>query len=102
MMASIATGPIAERTSLDTYIFFTFLTSSLIFPTIMAWCWEDGWLQNIGFKDYGGAGMVHMTAGIAGFVGAYLTGPRLCKFHRESSIEYFLDDENFDDKIIVK
>ena len=44
MMASIATGPIAERTSLETYIFFTFLTSSLIFPTIMAWCWEDGWL----------------------------------------------------------
>jgi ammonia channel protein AmtB len=46
--------------------------------------------------------MVHMTAGIAGFVGAYLTGPRLCKFHRESTIEYFLDPENFQDKILPK
>ena len=44
LMASIATGPIAERTSLDTYVFFTFLTSAFIFPTILAWCWEDGWL----------------------------------------------------------
>ena len=44
MMANISTGPIAERTSLETYILFTFLTSALIFPTIVAWCWEDGWL----------------------------------------------------------
>ena len=44
MMATIATGPIAERTSIDTYIFFTFLTSAFIFPTILAWVWEDGWL----------------------------------------------------------
>jgi len=44
MMASIATGPIAERTSLDTYFFFTFVTSAFIFPIILAWCWEDGWL----------------------------------------------------------
>lgn len=99
MMASIATGPIAERTSLDTYIFFTFLTSAFIFPSILAWCWEDGWLQNLGFKDYAGAGIVHLSAGVAGFVGAYLTGPRLGKFHRETSIEYMLDDENFDDKL---
>lgn len=99
MMASIATGPIAERTSLDTYIFFTFLNSAFIFPTILAWVWEDGWLQNLGFKDYAGAGIVHLSAGVAGFMGAYLTGPRLGKFHREISIEYMLDDENFDDKL---
>jgi ammonia channel protein AmtB len=99
MMASIATGPIAERTSLDTYIFFTFLTSAFIFPSILAWVWEDGWLQNLGFKDYAGAGIVHLSAGVAGFVGAVLTGPRLGKFHKEASIEYMLDDENFDDKL---
>ena len=99
MMASIATGPIAERTSLDTYIFFTFLTSAFIFPSILAWVWEDGWLQNLGFKDYAGAGIVHLSAGVAGFVGAVLTGPRLGRFHSEASIEYMLDDENFDDKL---
>ena len=48
-MACIATGSIAERTSLDTYVFYTFLTSSLIFPMAIAWCWEDGWLSALGF-----------------------------------------------------
>ena len=43
-MASIATGSIAERTSLDPYFFFAFLTSAIIFPLALAWCWEDGWL----------------------------------------------------------
>ena len=36
-MAQIATGSIAERTSLDNYFFFTFLTSALIFPLALAW-----------------------------------------------------------------
>ena len=102
MMASIATGPMAERTSLDTYIFFTFLTSAFIFPMIMAWCWEDGFLQNLGFKDYAGAGIVHLSAGIAGFMGAYLTGPRLGRFHRVKNMEYLLDEENFDERLQVQ
>lgn len=38
-MAQIATGPIAERTSLDTYFFFSFLTSALIFPMGIAMTW---------------------------------------------------------------
>jgi Amt family ammonium transporter len=97
LMASIATGPIAERTSLDTYVFFTFITSAFIFPTILAWCWEDGWLQNLGFQDYAGAGIVHLSAGIAGFVGTYLTGPRIGMYKREQSLEYLLAEENFDE-----
>ena len=43
-MAVIATGSIAERTSLSTYVFFSFLNSGLIFPVGLAWVWNDGWL----------------------------------------------------------
>jgi len=80
MMATIATGSIAERTHTDTYIFFSFVTSGFIFPLGLAWCWNDGWLQNQGFKDYGGASLVHLMGGVAGFVGTYLIGPRIGLF----------------------
>jgi len=79
-MAQIATGSIAERTSLETYFFYTFLTSALIFPLALAWCWEDGWLMNLGFRDFAGAGIVHLTGGITGFIGTYLCGPRVGLF----------------------
>ena len=44
MMATIATGSIAERTNTPTYIFFSFLTSGFIFPIGVAWVFNDGWL----------------------------------------------------------
>jgi ammonium transporter, Amt family len=80
MMATIATCSIAERTNTDTYIFFSFVTSGFIFPVGLAWCWNNGWLVNIGFQDHGGAGIVHIMGGVAGFVGTYLIGPRVGLF----------------------
>ena len=80
-MATISSGSIAERTSLDTIFFFTFMVSALIFPIAIAWTWEDGWLSNKGFIDFAGAGIVHLTGGITGFIGAYLCGPRIGLFY---------------------
>ena len=80
MMATIATCSIAERTNIDTYIFFSFVTSGFIFPIGLAWVWNDGWLQNIGFIDHGGASIVHIMGGLAGFIGTYLIGPRVGLF----------------------
>ena len=61
----------------------------------LAWCWEDGWLANIGFVDFAGAGIVHLTGGISGFIGAYLTGARIGMFNRDSRFSYMMDDANF-------
>ena len=97
-MAQIATGSIAERTSLDNYFFFTFLTSALIFPLALAWQWEDGWLANIGFEDFAGAGIVHLAGGITGFIGTYLCGPRIGLYSFDGAKDYLLDDENFYDE----
>jgi Amt family ammonium transporter len=80
-MSNIASGSIAERTSLGTIFFFVFLVSSLIFPMALAWTWEDGWLANLGFKDFAGAGIVHLTGGITGFIGALVVGPRVGLFY---------------------
>ena len=68
-MSVIATGSIGERIEIDRNIFFSFLNSSVIFPLGLAWCWNDGWIQNSGFIDYGGVSIVHVMGGLSGFVG---------------------------------
>ena len=93
MMATIATCSLAERTNTDTYIFFSFVTSGFIFPVGLAWCWNDGWLVNYGFIDYGGAGIVHIMGGLAGFIGTFLMGPRVGLFRGDERLKFILDDE---------
>ena len=96
-MAEIATGAIAERTHIDTYIFYSFLNSGFIFPLGLAWCWNDGWLTNLGFLDYGGASIVHLMGGMSGFIGTYLIGPRIGLFKTDDKMSYILDDEALGD-----
>ncbi len=53
----------------------------LIYPVVVGWCWGGGWLGDTnsagkGFHDFAGSGVVHMVGGVAGFVGAYMVGPR--------------------------
>ena len=94
-MSVIATGSIGERIEIDRYIFFSFLNSSVIFPLGLAWCWNDGWIQNSGFIDYGGVSIVHVMGGLSGFVGTYLIGPRIGLFNKNNSVSYINDDEKF-------
>ena len=45
---------------------------------------------------------MHISGGVAGFIGTYLTGPRTGVFKREPTLEYLLEDENFDDRMREK
>ena len=64
----------------STYICFSILTFGFIYPLIVAWTWGGGWLHDIGFEDFAGSGIVHVTGGFAGIVGATICGPRLGRF----------------------
>lgn len=97
MMSSIASGSLAERTPTDTYIFFSFIISVFIFPFGAAWAWGDGWLENIGFKDYGGAAIVHIMGGLSGFMGTLLIGARIGKFKSDEVMSYVLKDKYLED-----
>ena len=100
MMATIATCSLAERTTTDTYLFFSFVTSGFIFPIGLAWCWNDGWLQNLGFVDYGGASIVHIMGGLAGFMGTFLIGPRSGLFSQDNKLSFILEDTLLDEEQI--
>lgn len=39
--------------------------------------WAGGFLWQLGVLDYSGGYVIHLSAGTAGFVGAYIIGPRL-------------------------
>lgn len=41
----------------------------------------------MGYKDFAGSGIVHLTGGISGLAGAMICGKRLGKFDAESESE---------------
>ena len=78
--ATIVSGALAERTDLIAYISFTTFMTLFIYPLYVHWVWGQGWLQNLGFYDFAGSSVVHMTGGISGLVGAIFLGPRKGRF----------------------
>ena len=42
-----------------------------VYPPISHWVWDSnapGWLNELGFHDFAGSGVVHMTGGVAALV----------------------------------
>ena len=78
--ATIVSGSLAERTFLDTYLIYSLLMTTIIFPITSAWVWGGGWLQELGFKDFAGGTAVHLIGGLSGLIGAIILGPRAGKY----------------------
>merc|ERR1719277_120697 len=74
--ATIVSGGVAERVKFPGYVLFSFMMTSFIYPVVVAWTWGYGWLADMGFMDFAGSGIVHMTGGVGALVGAAIAGPR--------------------------
>ena len=79
VMAVLFTGPLAERTTMITYVFYSFILSAYVYPVVVAWVWGNGWLMKHGFHDFAGSGVIHLVAGTSGFWGALILGERYGK-----------------------
>ena len=82
---TIASGAMAERTKFTSYLVFSVLMCAFIYPVVVHMTWGGGFIAdiNIGdavFSDFAGSGIVHMTGGIAAFMGALFLGPRIGKY----------------------
>jgi Amt family ammonium transporter len=64
---------------LITYIIFSFLMTSFIYPVVVHWVWGQGWLQQKGFTDFAGVACVHLVGGTAALWGAVVVGERYGK-----------------------
>jgi ammonium transporter, Amt family len=85
---TIASGAMAERTKFSAYLVFSLVMCAFIYPVVVHWTWGGGLIaeMQIGeavFSDFAGSGIVHMTGGIAAFMGAMFLGPRIGKYDAE-------------------
>jgi ammonium transporter, Amt family len=82
---TIASGAMAERTKFSAYLIFSAVMCAVIYPVVVHWTWGGGLIADIQigdavFSDFAGSGIVHMTGGIAAFMGALFLGPRIGKY----------------------
>eukprot|EP01059_Diplonema_ambulator_P034066 TRINITY_DN7455_c0_g1_i5.p1 TRINITY_DN7455_c0_g1~~TRINITY_DN7455_c0_g1_i5.p1 ORF type:complete len:412 (+),score=94.66 TRINITY_DN7455_c0_g1_i5:523-1758(+) len=73
---TIISGAVAERINLGAYYTMTVLVSSVIYPMIVHWVWEGGFLQEFGVVDVAGSMVVHMSSGVFSFIAAWMLGRR--------------------------
>ncbi len=78
--ATIVSGAVAERMKFGAYVVVAVIMTALIYPIVGAWTWGGGWIDALGFADFAGSTIVHMTGGVAALVGATVLGPRIGKF----------------------
>ena len=74
---AIITGSIAERMKFGAFVAFITLWSVIVYAPITHWVWGGGWLANDGALDFAGGTVVHINAGVAGLVAAYMLGKRM-------------------------
>jgi len=78
--ATIVSGAVAERMKFGAYVTVAVVMTALIYPVVGAWTWGGGWVDALGFQDFAGSTIVHMTGGVAALVGAKILGPRIGKY----------------------
>jgi ammonium transporter, Amt family len=83
--ATIVSGAVAERMKFGAYVAVAAVMTALIYPIVGAWTWGGGWLDEMGYADFAGSGIVHMTGGVAAFVGAAILGARIGKFRSDGT-----------------
>jgi len=92
--ATIPTGAAAERWKFGSFVIFSFVISTLIYPVYANWVWGGGWLSQLGVNfglghghvDFAGSSVVHMTGGVMAIVLAKLIGPRAGKYGADGRI----------------
>ena len=73
---AIASGSMIERVKFSTFVIFSALWILVVYAPITHWAWGGGETLNFGEMDFAGGTVVHINAGVAGFVVAMILGQR--------------------------
>jgi ammonium transporter, Amt family len=83
---SIVSGAIAERMKLWAFLAFAVVMTGFIYPLQGYWKWGGGFLDELGFLDFAGSGVVHLCGATAAFCGVLLLGARKGKYGPKGEI----------------
>jgi Amt family ammonium transporter len=73
---ALVAGSVADRMRFSAFVWFAILWLPIVYVPIAHWVWGNGWLMKLGMLDFAGGTVVHLNAGVAGLVAAYVVGRR--------------------------
>jgi Amt family ammonium transporter len=83
---SIVSGAVAERMKLWSFFLFSVILTGFIYPVQGFWKWGGGFLNEMGFLDFAGSGVVHLCGAAAALAGVILLGARKGKYGSRGQI----------------
>jgi Amt family ammonium transporter len=73
---ALVAGSVADRMRFSAFLWFCAGWLLLVYVPIAHWVWGGGFLAKAGVLDFAGGTVVHLNAGVAGLVAAYVVGKR--------------------------
>ena len=73
---ALVAGAVADRMRFSAFLWFCAGWSIFVYVPIAHWVWGGGFLAKAGVLDFAGGTVVHLNAGVAGLVAAYVVGKR--------------------------
>ena len=74
--APLMTGAFANRITIGGWVKVLILWMILVYYPVAHWVWGGGFLADLGFVDYAGGAVIHITAGFGCVSGVYFLGER--------------------------
>lgn len=79
--ATIISGAVVGRCSFVAYLALSVFVTGVTYPVAMHWAWgHDGFLKEMGFRDFAGSGVVHMFGALCALISVCICGPRVGRF----------------------
>ncbi len=72
-------GSVLGRVNFKAWIPFVVLWSTCVYTVNAFLIWGGGWFAQQGAVDFSGGYVIHLAAGVSGFVAAWVIGPRLSR-----------------------
>jgi len=73
---ALVAGAVADRMRFSAFVWFCALWLLLVYVPIAHWVWGGGFLAKEGLLDFAGGTVVHLNAGVAALVAAWVLGKR--------------------------